>query len=216
MFSKHLWIWTIAPPTVSCRATGGRFQWIGLIFFSTESYSQKKRNLNDRTWDLRKMINTVHPFIFYMMKLNHIQSMIYILLSNLFSSVQPLSHVWLCNPMDCSTSGLPVHHQLPELTQTHVHWVGDTIQLSHPLLSPSPLTFNLFQHQGLFKWVSPSYQVAKVLEFQLQHQTFQWIFRTDFLLGLTGWISLQSKGLSRVFSNTTVQRHQFFSAQFSL
>ena len=72
--------------------------------------------------------------------------------------------------MDCSMPGLPVHHQLPEFTQTHVHWVSDAIQPSHPLLSPSPPTFNLSQHQGLFKWVSSSHQVAKVLEFQLQHQ----------------------------------------------
>ena len=68
-----------------------------------------------------------------------------------------------------------------EFTQTHVHWVGDAIQPSHPLSSPSPPAFNLSQHQGLFKWVSSSHQVAKVLEFQLQHQSFQWIFRTNFL-----------------------------------
>ena len=96
-----------------------------------------------------------------------------------FSSVQSLSPT-LCNPMDCSMPGFPVHHQLPEFTQIHVHWVGDAIQPSHPLLSPSP-AFNLSQYQGLFKWVSSSHQVAKVLEFQLQHQSFQWIFRTDFL-----------------------------------
>ena len=82
---------------------------------------------------------------------------------------------------DSATSGFPVHQQLPELTQTHVHWVADAIQPSHPLLSPSPPTFNLAQHQGLFKWVSSSHQVARVLELQLWHQSFQWIFRTDFL-----------------------------------
>ena len=87
----------------------------------------------------------------------------------------------LYDPMACSTPGFPVHHQLPELTQTHVHRIGDAIQPSHPLSSPSPPNFNLSQHQGLFKWVSSSHQVAKVLEFQLQHQFFQWIFRTDFL-----------------------------------
>ena len=75
--------------------------------------------------------------------------------------------------MDCSTQGLPVHHQLPEFTQTHVHRVSDAIQLSHPLSSPSPPTFNLSQHQGLYKLVSSSHQVAKVLEFQLQHQSLQ-------------------------------------------
>ena len=81
-------------------------------------------------------------------------------------------------PMDWSTPGLPVHHQLPELAQTHVHWVSDAIQPSHPLSSPSPPTFNLSQNQDLFQWVSSSNQVAKVLQFQLQHQSFQWIFRT--------------------------------------
>ena len=85
------------------------------------------------------------------------------------------------NSMDCSTPGLPVHCQLPEFTQTHAHRVGDAIQPSHPLSSPSPSAFNHSQHQGLFKWVSSLHQVAKVLEFQLQHQSFQWIFRTDFL-----------------------------------
>ena len=80
----------------------------------------------------------------------------------------------ICNPMDCSMPGLLVHHQLLESTQTHVHWVGDAIQLSHPL----PPALNLSQYQDLFKWVSFSHEVASVLEFQLQHQSFQWIFRT--------------------------------------
>ena len=84
-------------------------------------------------------------------------------------------------PMDCSTSGLHVHQQLLEFTQTCVHQVGDAIQPSHPLSSPSPPTFNLSQHLGLFKWISSSHQVAKVLEYQLQHQSFQWTRRTDFL-----------------------------------
>ena len=94
-----------------------------------------------------------------------------------------------------------------ELAQTHAHGIGDAIQPFHPLSSPSPPAFNLSQHQGLFIWVSSSHLVAKVLEFQLQHQSFQWIFMTNFPLGLTGCISSQSKGLSRVFSNTTVQKH---------
>ena len=85
-----------------------------------------------------------------------------------FSSVAQ-SCLTLCDPVDCSMPGLPVHHQLPEFTQTHVRWVGDAIQPSHPLSSPSP-PFNLAQHQGLFKWVSSSHHVARVLEFQLQHQ----------------------------------------------
>ena len=87
----------------------------------------------------------------------------------------------LCDPMDCSTPDFPVHHQLPDLTKTHDHWVNYIIQPSHPLLSPSPPAFYLSQHLGLFKWVRSSHQVAKVLEFQLQHQSFQWTSRTDFL-----------------------------------
>ena len=87
----------------------------------------------------------------------------------------------LWDPMDCSMPGLPVHHQFLEFTQTHVHWVGDAIQPSHPLSSPSPPAFNISQNQSLFQWVSSLHQVAKILEFQLQHQSFQWIFRTDFL-----------------------------------
>ena len=85
----------------------------------------------------------------------------------------------LCYPMDCSTPGFPVLHHLPELTQTLVLWVSDTIQPSHPLSSASYPGFSLFQHRGLFQWVSSLYQVAKVLE--LQYQSFQWIFRVDFL-----------------------------------
>ena len=86
----------------------------------------------------------------------------------------------LCNPMDCNTPGFSVNHQLPELAQTHVHWVGDAIQASYPLSSSSLPAFNFSQHQGIFQWVS-SHQVAKVFELQLQHQSLQWIFRTDFL-----------------------------------
>ena len=97
-----------------------------------------------------------------------------------FSSVAQ-SYLILCNPMDCSMPALPVHHQLLEFTQTHGHWVSDAIQPSHPLLSPSPPAFSLAQHQGLFQWVSSLHQVAKLLELQLQDQSFQWIFRTDFL-----------------------------------
>ena len=97
-----------------------------------------------------------------------------------FSSVAK-SRRALCNPMDGSMLGFPVHHQCLELTQTHVHRFGDAIQPSHPLLFPSPPTFNLSQHQGLFQWVNSLHQVAKGLEFQLQYQSFQWIFRTDFL-----------------------------------
>ena len=102
-------------------------------------------------------------------------------LLKVISSVQSLSHVQLCDPKDCSMPAFPVHHQLLKLTQTHVHWADDAIQPSHPLSSPSPPAPNPSQHQGLFQWVSSLHEVAKVLEFQLQHQSFQWTPRTDLL-----------------------------------
>ena len=131
------------------------------------------------------------------------------------SSLVAQSCPTLCNLMNRSTPGLPVHHQLPESTQTLAHWVGDAIQPSHPLSPPSPPALNLSQHQGLFKWVSPSHQVASVgvsaSTSVLPMNTQNW-----FPLGWAGWMSLQSKGLSRVFSNTTIQKHQLFCAHFSL
>ena len=101
------------------------------------------------------------------------------------SSVTQLSPT-LCDPMSHTSPGLPVHHQLLEFTQTHVHWVSDAIQPSHPLSSPLPPALNPSQHQGLFQWVNSLHEVAKVLEFQLQHQSFQWTpglisFRMDWL-----------------------------------
>ena len=91
------------------------------------------------------------------------------------------SYLTLCNPKDSSTPDFPVIHYFPEFAQTHVHWINDAIQPSHPLSPPSPPALSLSQHQGLFQWVSSSHHVAKVLELQLQHQSFQWIFRVDFL-----------------------------------
>ena len=131
---------------------------------------------------------------------------------NQFSSVQSLSRAWLCDPVNRSTPGLPDHHQLPEFTQTHVHRVSDAIQPSHPLSSPSPPAPNPSQHQFFpmsqhFAWGGQSTGVsalASVLPKKSQGWSpSEW----------TGWISLQSKGLSRVFSNTTVQKHQFFGTQ---
>ena len=127
-----------------------------------------------------------------------------------FSSIAQSCPI-LCDPMDCSTPGLLVHHQLPEFAPTHVHWVGDAIQPSHPLSSSSVLpAFNLSQH--LFQWVDSSCgqsigASASVLPMNIQ----DW-----FPLGLTGLISFLSKGLSRVFSNTTVQKRQFFGTQLFL
>ena len=118
----------------------------------------------------------------------------------------------LCNSMDCSTPQSSVLHYLLEFAQIHVHWVSKTIQPSHPLPLPSTFAFNFSQHQGLSQWIS-SFASG---ELQLQHQSFQWIFRGWFPLGLTGLISLLSKGLSRVFSSTAVQKLHFFSTQPSL
>ena len=131
-----------------------------------------------------------------------------------FSSVAQ-SCPTLCDPMNHSMPGLAVHHHLPEITQTHIHLVDDAIQPSHPLSSPSPLAPNPSQHQSLFQWVNSSHQVAKVLEFSalasfLPKKSQGWPPSE-----WTGWISLQSKGLSRVSSNTTVQKHQFLGAQLS-
>ena len=118
----------------------------------------------------------------------------------------------LCDPMNRSTPGLPVHHHLPEFTQTHVYWVNDAIQPSHPLSSPSPPAPDPSQHQSLFQWVNSSWGgqstgVSALASFPPKKSQgwspSEW----------TGWISLQYKGLSRVFSNTTVQKHQFFRPQ---
>ena len=115
--------------------------------------------------------------------------------------------------MDCSTPGFLVLHHVLEFAQTHVHRLGDAIQPSHPLSSPSPPAFNLSQHQGLFKWVSSLHQVAKGLELQLQlqRQSFQWIFTVNFLED--GLIYLLT--VSRVFPST-IREHQFFGAPPSL
>ena len=130
-----------------------------------------------------------------------------------FSSVTQ-SCPTLCNPMNRSTPGLPVHHQLPEFTQAHVHGVGDAIQPSHPLSSPSPRAFNLSQQWGLSSESALPIRWPKYWSFSFSISPFN--EHPGSPLGWTGWISLQSKGLSRVFSNTTVQKKQFFCAQLSL
>ena len=121
----------------------------------------------------------------------------------------------LCNPMVCRTPGFPVHHQLLEHTQTHVHLVSGATQSSHLLSIPYPPACNLSQHQGLFQWVSSSHQGAKILGVSASASILPMNIQDWFPLGWTGWISLQSKGVSRDFSNTTVQKHQFFGAQLS-
>ena len=136
-----------------------------------------------------------------------------------FSSVAQ-SCPTLCDPMNRSTPGLPVHHQLLEITQTHVHRVSDAIQPSHPLLSPSPPSPNPSQHQGLFQWVNSSNEVAKVLEFQLQHHSFQWTPRTDLLR--MDWLDLLAvqgtlKSLLQHHGSkaSILQRSTFFIVQLS-
>ena len=140
------------------------------VVHSEDKYTQETRFLTNITSTIKKSVQLYreqwkskeNAYTLYMICFiyNFVQ----------FSSVAQ-SCLTLCDPLDCSPSGLPVDHQLPEFTQTHVHLVGDAIQPSHPLLSPSPPSFNLSQQQGLFQWVS-SCQVAKVLEFQLQYQSF--------------------------------------------
>ena len=125
-------------------------------------------------------------------------------------------YLTLWDPTNCSTPGFPVLHHLLEFAQTYVHWVGDAIQPSHPLPPPSPPGFNLSQHQGLFQGVSFSRQVAKVLGVSASASVLPMNIQDWFPLGLIGLISLLSKGLSRVCSSNTVQKHQFFGSQPSL
>ena len=134
----------------------------------------------------------------------------------LVSSVQfsSQSYLILCNPMDCSMPGFPVHQQRPEFAQTHVHRVGDAIQSSHPLSSPTP-AINLSHHQGLFQG-SVFVSGGQGIQASASASVFPVSIQVWFPLGFTGLISLQSKGLLRIFSNTTTQKHQFFSIQLSL
>ena len=151
----HFFIKLVVYSHRTCRSKGERFIW-GL--FPIFSY-----------W-LKFILLKVWPLFLYTFMLYSVQ----------FSSVAQ-SCTTLCDSMNHSAPGFPVHHQILELAQTHVHWVGDAIQPSHPLSPPSPPTLNLSQHQGLFQWVGSSHQVAKVLQLQLQHQSFQCIFKVDFL-----------------------------------
>ena len=138
--------------------------------------------------------------------------------SSQFSSISSVTQscLTLCDPMDCSMPGFPAYHQLLEPAQIHVHWVNDDIQLSHPLSSPSPPAFNLYQHQGLFQWVSSSHEVAQCIGTSASASVLPMNIQNWFLLGLIGLIPLQSKGLSRILSNTIVQQNQIFGAQLSL
>ena len=128
--------------------------------------------------------------------------------------MKSLSGVWLCDPMDCNTPGFPAHHQLLKLAETHGHRVGDAIQTSHPLSSSSS-TFALSQHQGLFKTSQFFALCGQSIGVPASTSVLPMNIQDWFPLRWTGQISLKSKGLSRVFSNTTVQKHQFFCTQLS-
>ena len=164
-------------------------------------------------WQGAKLVrfkDILHKYIRYLYYYRYIITYLY-----QFSSVaQSCATLW--DPMNCGTPGLPVHHRLPEFTQTHVYWIGDAIQPSHLLSSPSPPAFNLSQHQGLFKWVSSSQTGGQSIRVSASTSVLPMNTQDWSPLRWTGCISLQSKGLSRVFSNTTVQKHQFFGTQLSL
>ena len=161
--------------------------------FPTEFYNNIYKNyyLGFFQWDYENLLSLRETDIFIIVSYSRISLV-------RFSSVAQ-SCPTPCNPLNRSIPGLPVHHHLPELTQIHVHRVGDAIQPSHPLSSPSPPVPNPSQHQGLFQWVNSSHEVAKVLEFQLQHQSFQWTPRTDLIFSFIcgSFFNFLSKTLSQ-------------------
>ena len=179
-------------------------------------YSHLFQNFHSLLWSTQwklgsfKLTSSVNSGKFWIVFFSNISSFFSSLFTSQFNSATQL-YPTLCDPMGCSTPGFPVHHQLLELAQTHVHQIGDAIQPSHPLSSPSPPAFNLSQLRAFSSvqfFASGGQSIgasasASVLPMNIQG----W-----FPLGLTGWISLQSKGLSRAFSNTTVQKHQFSSS----
>ena len=141
-------------------------------------------------------------------------------LIEVFIVFQLLNCVQLCDPMDCSKPGFPVLHHLLEFAHTQVHWVNDAIQTSHPLLPLSPPALNLSQHQSLFEWICSLLQVPKCWSFSFSINPsneysglISWINWVSWINWLTGLISSKYKGLSRVFSRTIIQKHQFFSTQ---
>ena len=159
----------------------------------THSYTHIWRNNSFHISSMLLPVKNLHVLIFW--------------ISIHFSSITP-SCLLLCDPMNCSMPGFPLHHQFPGLTQTQVHQAGHAIQPSHPLLSLSFPAFCLSQNQGLFQWVSSSHQVTKVLEFQLQHQSFKWIFRTDFLEDGMVWSPCSPRG-SQESSPIPQSKHQW-------
>ena len=188
---KNIWVLKLVHVNLQCKTSSVNLKWDWVHSNSKLFLRESEQDIENQSTDGELFYHNNHfcplPFASSVANLRQILLFFFHILQFSFSllSVQLSSVIQscstLCNPMDCSTTGFPVHCQLPELTQTHVHWVSDASQPSHPLSSPSPPAFNLSQHQGLFQWLNSSHQVAKVLEFQLQHQSFQWIFRTDLL-----------------------------------
>ena len=178
-----------------------RVEWTIFLISADESLKTRENGieinsgyLHDQNWEFSRI--TLKMSITHIFK--NLNKLVW-LISSQFSSVAQ-SCPTLCDPRECCMPGFPVHHQLLELAQTHVHPVRDAIQPSHPLSSPSPPTFNLYQHQGLFKWVSSSHQVTEYWSFSFS------ISSSDEYSGLISfridWLDLLlSKGLSRVFSN---------------
>ena len=142
-------------------------------FSSLEKYTGMSISYLEKLWHKAPSVCRTKTFYFTILNCLVLAFLLYVCCCSVARSCPTL-----CSPMDCSPPGLPVLHHLPEFAQTHVHWIDDANQPSHPLSPPSH-ALSLSQHQGLFQWVGSSHQVAKVLE--LQHQSFQWIFRTDFL-----------------------------------
>ena len=156
-------------------------------------------------------------FVVMIPNLKHkgVKKLILFINSLLFSVISVTqSCLILCNPTDCNMPDFPVHHQFSELAQTHVHRLGDAIDPCDPLSSPSLPAFNLSQHQGLFQWVSSLHR-SQSIGVSASASVLPTNIKDWSPLGWTGWISSQSKGLSRVFSNTTIYKHQFFGAQLS-
>ena len=160
----------------------GRFMGAVSQFFLAFYYLSTSFFKSIIIWRLYQLVQCNMSCIFKtkpdnLININWYQLILYLFVFRCCSVSQ--SCLTLCNPMDCSTPGLPVPHHLPKFAQVHVHCNGNVIQPSYPLMPSSP-ALSLSQHQGLFQWVSCLYQMTKILEFQLQHQSFQWVFRGDF------------------------------------
>ena len=227
---KNIWVLKLVHVNLQCKTSSVNLKWDWVHSNSKLFLRESEQDIENQSTDGELFYHNNHfcplPFASSVANLRqillfffHILQFSFSLLSVQLSSVTQ-SCSTLCNPMDCSTTGFPVHCQLPELTQTHVHWVSDASQPSHPLSSPSPPAFNLSQHQGLFQWVNSSHELARVLESQLQHQSFQWtprtdLFRMDWLDLLVVQGTLKSLLQHHSSKESILQRSAFFTVQLS-